>query len=124
MFPEGGSWATVLRPPRPGAAFLAARTGVPILPVGLSGLLDVFPALRRRRRAQVTLRIGEPFGPFQATDRGRARRHRLDEIGDEIMRHIAELIEPDRRGHYSDDPAVRTAALGTEIYPWADSVEG
>jgi len=40
------------------------------------------------------------------------------------MRHIAELIPPEKRGHYSDDPAIREAAMGTEIYPWADKVEG
>ena len=38
--------------------------------------------------------------------------------------NIAELIEPERRGHYSGDPAIRAAAQGTEIYPWADSSEG
>ena len=118
IFPEAGNWATVLRPARPGAAFLAVRTGAPILPMGFHGLPDVFPRLRERRRARVTLRIGRPFGPFRATGRGRARRQRLDEIGHEIMRHIAELIPPERRGHYSDDPAIRAAAQGTEVYPW------
>jgi len=116
--PEGGSWATVLRPARPGAAFLAARTGARILPVGLDGVQDIFPTLRRRRRPHVTVRFGAPFGPFQADGRGRAARQRLDEIGHEIMRHIAELIPPERRGYYSDDPAVRAAARGTELYPW------
>jgi len=124
IFPEAGSWATVLRPARPGAAFLAVRIGARILPMGFDGLLDVFPRLRRGRRARVTLRIGKPFGPFRATGRGRARRQQLDQIGHEIMRRIAELIGPERRGHYSDDPAIRAAAQGTEIYPWADAPEG
>jgi hypothetical protein len=52
------------------------------------------------------------------------RRAQLDEIGHEIMHHIAELIPPEKRGHYSDDPAIREAARGTELYPWADKVEG
>ncbi|MBN1814828.1 MAG: 1-acyl-sn-glycerol-3-phosphate acyltransferase [Anaerolineae bacterium] len=123
IFPEGGSWAKVLRPARPGAAFLAARTGTQILPMGFDGLIDIFPSLQRRRRACVTLRAGKPFGPFHVTGRGRERRRQLDEIGHEIMRHIAELLPPERRGHYSDDPAIRAAAAGTEIYPWADAVE-
>jgi 1-acyl-sn-glycerol-3-phosphate acyltransferase len=123
VFPEAGNWATVLRPARPGAAFLAARTGARLLPMGFDGLVDVFPSLRRGRRARVTLRIGEPFGPFEATGQGRERRRQLDEIGHEIMRRIAELIPPERRGHYSDDPAIRAAAKGTEIYPWADATE-
>ena len=121
IFPEAGNWATVLRPARPGAAFLAVRTGASILPMGFSGLIDVFPRLRKRRRARVTLRIGKPFGPFRAEGRGRARRQRLEEIGHEIMRRIAELIPPERRGHYSDDPAIRAAAQGTEVYPWEDA---
>lgn len=121
IFPEAGNWATVLRPARPGAAFLASRTGAPILPMGFHGLLDVFPRLRDRRRARVTLRIGKPFGPFHATGRGRARRQQLEEIGHEIMGRIAELIPAERRGHYSDDPAIRAAAQGTEVYPWDDA---
>jgi hypothetical protein len=56
--------------------------------------------------------------------RGRERREQLDEIGHEIMRHIAALLPPEKRGHYSDDPAIREAAKGTEVYPWADKVEG
>jgi 1-acyl-sn-glycerol-3-phosphate acyltransferase len=124
IFPEAGSWATVLRPARPGAAYLATRTGARILPMGFAGLLDVFPRLRRGRRARVTLRIGQPFGPFHATGRGRTRRQQVDEIGHEIMRHIAELIPPERRGHYSDDPAIRAAAQGTEVYPWGEAPEG
>ena len=69
-------------------------------------------------------RIGKPFGPFAASGRGRERRRQLEEIGHEIMRHIADLIPPERRGFYSDDPAIREAAKGTEIYPWADKAEG
>lgn len=123
VLPEGGNWATVLRPARPGAAYLASRTGVPLLPVGLDGLTEVFPGLRKGKRAHVTIRFGPPFGPFETTGRGRERREQLDEIGHDIMRHIAELIPPTRRGHYSDDPAIREAAKGTEIYPWIDATE-
>jgi len=124
IFPEAGSWATVLRPPRPGAAFLAVRTGARVLPMGFDGLPDVFPRLRKGRRARVTVRIGRPFGPFHATGRGQARRQQLDAIGHEIMQCIAELIPPEWRGHYSEDPAIRAGAQGTEIYPWADAPEG
>ena len=121
IFPEARNWTTVLRPARPGAAFLAARMGARILPMGFAGLLDVFPRLGRGQRAHVTLRIGEPFGPIGATGRGRQRRRQLDSIGQTIMRRIAELIPPERRGHYSHDPVVRAAAQGTEVYPWDDT---
>jgi 1-acyl-sn-glycerol-3-phosphate acyltransferase len=118
IYPEAGNWATVLRRPRPGAAYLAARTGAPILPMGFDGLQDVFPALRRGRRARVTARIGKVFGPFSAPADGPERRQRIEEIGDEIMRHIAELIPPEKRGAYSDDPAARATAERYE-YPFA-----
>jgi 1-acyl-sn-glycerol-3-phosphate acyltransferase len=123
IFPEGGNWAEVLRPARPGTAFLASLTGAPILPIGLHGFNDVFP-LRPGKRTRVTINIGKLFGPFRATGHGRERRVQFDEIGHEIMWHIAELLPPEKRGHYSDDPAIRAAAQGTEIYPWADKVEG
>jgi 1-acyl-sn-glycerol-3-phosphate acyltransferase len=123
IFPEGGSWAAVLRPPRPGAALLAARSGARILPIGLDGLIDVFPGVRRGKRARVTIRIGEPFGPFRMNARDRSQRQEIDEIGHEIMRKIAELIPAERHGYYSTDPQIRAAAKGTEIYPWDDKVE-
>lgn len=120
IFPEGGSWANVLRPPRPGTAYIAARTQARILPVGLDGVTEIFPALRQKRRAQVTLRIGKPFGPFRVKGRGRQRRDALDRIGDEIMQRIAALIPPERRGVYSKDPALRAAAREVAEYPYAD----
>lgn len=123
IFPEGGNWATVLRPARPGAAYLATRTGSTLLPVGIDGLLNLLPSIRKGKRAKVNIRIGKPFGPFQATGTGRTRRLQLDEIGHEIMRRIAELIPSERQGHYSPDPAIRNAAQGTEIYPWATKTE-
>ncbi len=119
IFPEGGSWATVLRPARPGAAFLASATRAQILPIGLDGLLDVFPLARRGKRACVTVNIGKPFGPLYAGERGEKDRARLEEIGHVLMRAVAALIPPERRGFYSDNPAVREAAKGSEIYPWA-----
>lgn len=123
IFPEGGSWAEVLRPARPGTAYLAVRTGARILPVGLVGLNDIFP-LKFGKRAKIEFRIGEPFGPLIAGGRGRERRQQLDEMGDEIMRSVADLLPQDKRGRYSDDPTIREAAKEFEAYPWADKLEG
>ncbi len=123
IFPEAGNWARVLRPARPGAAFLAARTGARILPMGFANLNEIFPSLCKGRRARITINIGKPFGPFRAEGRGRQRRPRLEAIGHEIMERIAQLIPPEKRGHYSEDPAIRAAARGTEIYPWDENPE-
>jgi 1-acyl-sn-glycerol-3-phosphate acyltransferase len=123
IFPEGGSWARVLRPARPGTAYLAASTGARLLPVGLFGFNDVFP-LRFKRQAKATINIGEPFGPFEVTGRGRERRQQLDAIGRVIMKKIAALLPDELRGPYSSSPEVRAAAKKVESYPWADAVEG
>ena len=114
----------MLRPARPGITFLATRSEARILPVGLYGFTEVFPSLGHFRRAKAVVHIGKPFGPFTASGSGREHRKQLDEIGHEIMWHIAELLPPELRGHYSDDPDIREAARGTEIYPWAAKVEG
>lgn len=122
LFPEGGSWAAVLRPARPGVALLTARAGAPILPVGLDGVEQIFP-IRFGKRPRVTIRVGKPFGPFRFETRDRSSRQLLDEAGHEIMHQIAALLPPERRGFYSDDPAIREAARGSEIYPWETVIE-
>jgi 1-acyl-sn-glycerol-3-phosphate acyltransferase len=123
IMPEGGSWAEVLRPARPGAAFLASRSNARILPLGIHGLNEIFP-VELGKKPDVFVRIGKPMGPFSTSGRGREKRQQLDEIGQKIMQAIAALL-PDRfRGYLAEDPAVRAAAQGTEVYPWKHQVEG
>ena len=123
IFPEGGSWATVLRPARPGTAFLAYRTGAQLLPVGIDGLVGFLPKIRRGERVNVQLKFGKIFGPFSRFQSGRPSREEMDEVGHTIMKNISVLLPPERRGFYSDDAAIRAAARGTEIYPWANQAE-
>ncbi len=123
IFPEGGNWAEVLRPARPGTAYLASQTGVRILPIGLDGLNDMLPP-KWGKRPQVRFKIGEPFGPLKAEGRGRERRRQLDALGDEIMQKIAALLPPEKRGSYSDNPEIRAAAKEFEAYPWDVDLEG
>jgi len=117
IFPEGGAWAEMIRPARPGAAFLAARTGAPILPVGFTGFNDVLP-LRFRDQSKVTIRVGKLYQPEPVTGRGRERRQQLDDLGERIMKEIAVLIPDHLRGKYSSDPAVMESAREVEAYPW------
>ncbi len=122
IFPEGGSWAQVLRPARPRG--IADRHSRRALPIGLTGFPKVFPSLRQGKRARVRIRIGKPFGPFKIFGSRYERRRQLDQIGDEIMNHIAELIPQEEAGLYSKDPKVREAAKGSEYYPWEGIREG
>lgn len=64
IFPEGclGDQEGALRPLRTGAARLSLRSGVPIVPIGLTGTRELW--LRR----PLTLRIGEPIYPSVAGD--------------------------------------------------------
>ncbi|MBN1858203.1 1-acyl-sn-glycerol-3-phosphate acyltransferase [Candidatus Bipolaricaulota bacterium] len=119
VFPEGGSWAGVLRPARPGTAFLAVRTGATVLPVGIDGMMNILPMLRRLRRATVTIRFGDVIGPFEASGKGRERRAELDEIGAVIMPAIARLLPEERRGVFSGNETIRAAAQEAAAYPWA-----
>jgi 1-acyl-sn-glycerol-3-phosphate acyltransferase len=118
IFPEGGAWAEMIRPARPGAAYLAARTGAPILPVGFTGFNEVFP-LRIINKSKIIIRVGEPYQPEPVTGRGRERREALNELGDRIMKEIAGLVPEHLRGRYSTDPIVREKAKEVEDYPWA-----
>jgi 1-acyl-sn-glycerol-3-phosphate acyltransferase len=124
IFPEGGSWAQVLRPARPGAALLTATAEAPLLPVGLTGFPKMFQALKKGKRAKVKIHIGKPFGPFKIFGSRYERRRQLDDIGNEIMNHIAELIPQEEAGLFSKDPAIRAAAAGTDYYPWEGIREG
>lgn len=121
IFPEGGSHGRMLRPPRPGTAFLAVRTQAQILPIGLIGMDDVFATLGKFRRPKVKIRIGKPLGPYQVSEKGIARRKHLEEIGLTIMQRIAELIPKEKHGFLSDDPELRAQVVE---YPWEDKPEG
>ncbi|MFN2136244.1 MAG: lysophospholipid acyltransferase family protein [Candidatus Promineifilaceae bacterium] len=105
--PEGTrSKSEALAPGKPGAAYLAARSGVPIIPVGLSGTEDrvVKQRLKHMQRLNIGIRIGEPFTlpPLPRKDRDAF----LAQSTDEIMCRIAALLPPAYRGFYADYPRV------------------
>ena len=90
--------------PRPGAAYLAVRSGTPILPTACLGTEHIQANLRRLRRTPVRLIIGPVFGPLvvDETLSKAERRAQLDELGHEMMRHMADLLPPENRGPYRD----------------------
>ncbi len=105
MAPEGTRSKTeTLAEGKPGAAYLAGKTGLPIIPVGLTGTEDrvVKARLRRLRRLDINIRIGDPFY-LPPMDR-KNRDAYLEQNTDEIMCRIAALIPPSYRGVYADHP--------------------
>ena len=92
IFPEGGSWAQVLRPARPGTAFLVDKTDAKLLPVGLSGFFELFQTLKRGKRPKLEINIGPTYGPLHATGHGKVKREQLDQHGHTIMKSIATLL--------------------------------
>jgi 1-acyl-sn-glycerol-3-phosphate acyltransferase len=105
--PEGTRSKTeALVPGKPGAAYLASRSQLPLIPVGISGTEDrlVKQKLKRLQRLDVTITIGEPFKlpPLPRKN----REEFLDESTDEIMCRIAALLPPKYRGVYKDYPRV------------------
>jgi 1-acyl-sn-glycerol-3-phosphate acyltransferase len=103
IFPEGTRSRTgQLGDPKPGVAMLAARTGAAILPVGISGTDRFLGRGSRLPRlgSRIVIRVGKPFTP--ELDRSRSRRAAMEDLTDEIMRSLAELIEPRHRGKYGE----------------------
>jgi 1-acyl-sn-glycerol-3-phosphate acyltransferase len=89
--------------PRPGAAYLAVRSGAPVLPTACLGTERILMNLRRLRRTPVRLIIGPVFGPLvidEALSKAE-RRAQLDELGHEMMRHMAALLPLENRGPFS-----------------------
>jgi 1-acyl-sn-glycerol-3-phosphate acyltransferase len=63
VFPEGGRTSTgELRPFQSGAAYLAIRAQVPLVPLALSGVFDLLPIhTRHLYPGELTLTVGEPI---------------------------------------------------------------
>jgi 1-acyl-sn-glycerol-3-phosphate acyltransferase len=96
FFPEGTrSRDRKLHRAHPGIAFLAQRSGAPILPVGVIGTAEA-----KLLRSDIRVRVGEPF---LLPDLGLAAGAGEQEIADAIMRRVAVLLPREMRGYYADE---------------------
>ncbi|MDA8187651.1 MAG: lysophospholipid acyltransferase family protein [Dehalococcoidales bacterium] len=99
MFPEGTrSKTATLQQGRAGAALLALRAGVPILPVGISGTQNVFRFPNILTRPSFQVNIGPVFN-LSPVDIG--SREDIYRAVDQLMLRIAALLPPEYRGVYS-----------------------
>ena len=106
--PEGTRSTTGgLLPAKPGVSYLAAKSGLPVVPVAVTGTEDerVFADLKRLKRADVCVRVGEPF--YLPTPKGADRDAILERNTDEIMCRIAALLPQSYWGVYADHPRLR-----------------
>jgi 1-acyl-sn-glycerol-3-phosphate acyltransferase len=93
IFPEGGrSRKGEMRPFMEGAAYIAIRAGVPLVPIGLQGTREVLPyGSGNIRGGPVILRIGDPIPTDEATLRDRVH---LTELLRERIIKLAEQNLP------------------------------
>jgi 1-acyl-sn-glycerol-3-phosphate acyltransferase len=97
FFPEGTrSRDRKLHRAHPGIAFLARKSGAPILPVGVTGTPDAKPL-----RSNIRVTVGEPF---QVNDLGLEAGATEQEVADAIMRKVAALLPAEMRGYYAEGP--------------------
>ena len=91
MFPEGSRSKTgKLQKAYNGAALIAVRSGVPIVPIAISGPYRLFKPVR--------LYIGEPFvlPPLVYDNKDEKKKH-LEEMSETIMFKIKKLLPEDNK---------------------------
>jgi 1-acyl-sn-glycerol-3-phosphate acyltransferase len=92
---------------KPGVAYLAARSGFPVVPVAITGTEDkvVLANLKRLRKSDITLTGGKPFTVPPLSTTGRDTE--LQKYTDEIMCRIAALLPERYRGVYAKHPRLK-----------------
>ena len=86
----------------PGAVLLAVRSGVPILPIAHWGGEDYLKNLKRLKRTDFYLRVGEVFR--LRVDGVKIKGDIRQQIADEMMYRVAELMPQEYRGAYEKAP--------------------
>jgi 1-acyl-sn-glycerol-3-phosphate acyltransferase len=87
LFPEGGRTAAGLRSFKEGAAYIAIKAGVPIVPVAIVGMRELLPmGSIHLRSGRVTVRVGEPIPTKGMTIRNR------EELTARLHSAVAEML--------------------------------
>jgi len=99
--PEGTrNYNGILKRALPGAVTVALHSGAPIIPIAHWGGEDLIKNLKRFKRTDFHIRVGEPFklNVEGVKVTGEIRQ----QIVDEMMVQIAKLMPEEYRGEYSD----------------------
>lgn len=110
MAPEGTrSRNGRLQRAHPGAVLLALRSGAPILPLVFYGHESWVESLKRLRRTDFFIKVGEPFYliPPDTMVTSEIRQRMIDEV----MYQLADLLPEINRGVYADLSKARTDLL-------------
>jgi 1-acyl-sn-glycerol-3-phosphate acyltransferase len=106
--PEGTRSKTeALQEAKLGVAFLASKSGYPVLPVAVTGTEDrgVAENLKHFRRSKIVVRAGDLFKI--EIPKGKGREQAMREATDEIMCQIGALLPEKYRGVYADHPRLK-----------------
>jgi len=106
--PEGTRSKTeALQEGKMGVAFLASKSGYPVIPVAVTGTEDrlVVQNLKRLRRLRITATAGEPF--TIEIPKGRGREEAMRRATDEIMCRIGAMLPEKYRGVYAEHPRLK-----------------
>lgn len=96
LFPEGSraqEGSTDLAEAHGGAAFIALRAGVPVVPMAFTGTERVWPRGKRfPRLARTAIRIGAPVLPGEILPEG-GRKERVEALTARVMERIGEELQ-------------------------------
>jgi 1-acyl-sn-glycerol-3-phosphate acyltransferase len=106
--PEGTRSKTeALQEGKMGVAFLASKSGYPVLPVAVTGTEDrlIVENLKHFRRSKITATAADLF--YIDIPKGKGREEAMRQATDEIMCQIAALLPENYRGVYADHPRLK-----------------
>ncbi|HSG17474.1 MAG TPA: lysophospholipid acyltransferase family protein [Anaerolineae bacterium] len=116
LAPEGTrSRVAALIQARDGAAYLASRAGVPIVPVGMVNTDLLGHNMAHLRRTHLETRVGQPFSLPDTVHRPKG--DELAACTHLIMIHIAALLPERYWGFYADSPALEALLKGEDPWP-------
>ena len=99
IYPEGmRSHSRKIKLAFHGAALIASRSGVPIIPIGIYGTEKIRGIAWLWRRPEITVNIGQAFTLPKTDDR--LTKVELAKLTDVIIRHIVEMLPIKYRGQF------------------------